>query len=149
MTDETEVEVIPEELVQEEMVPRSMLDDMVSKADMQAYIAEQVNIQFANKVQQEKDARDQRHKVEDAVRSEFTNTMKDSPEPWVDLQGYTETKQGLKITLDWNNAFIDHLRDEGMTGVDEDQIVHRWLAMLMQNVATETEENEPKGDFEE
>ena len=148
MTDETEFEVTPEE-IQEEMVPKSVLDNMVSKDDLQAYIAEQVNIQFANKVQQEKDAKTKRHAIETAVRGEFTSQMKESPEPWVDLQGYTETKQGLKITLDWNDAFIDHLREEGMTGLNEDEIVHRWLAMLMQNVATETENNTTKGDFED
>lgn len=146
MTDENNIDDQVEVHPEEEMVPKSVLDNMISKDDMQAYIAEQVNLQFANKVQQEKDAKKARHDVENAVRSEFTNTMKDSPEPWVDLQGYTETSNGLKISLDWNDAFIDHLRDEGMVGVDEDQIVHRWLAMLMQNVATETD---TQGDFEE
>ena len=145
MTDENNIDQV-EVPTEEEMVPKSVLDNMISKDDMQAYIAEQVNLQFANKIQQEKDAKKARHDIETAVRSEFTNTMKDSPEPWVDLQGYTETTNGLKISLDWNDAFIDHLRDEGMVGVDEDQIVHRWLAMLMQNVATETD---TKGDFEE
>ena len=145
MTDENNIDQV-EVPTEEEMVPKSVLENMISKDDMQAYIAEQVNLQFANKIQQEKDAKKARHDIETAVRSEFTNTMKDSPEPWVDLQGYTETTNGLKISLDWNDAFIDHLRDEGMVGVDEDQIVHRWLAMLMQNVATETD---TKGDFEE
>ena len=145
MTDENNIDQV-EVPTEEEMVPKSVLENMISKDDMQAYIAEQVNLQFANKIQQEKDAKKARHDIETAVRSEFTNTMKDSPEPWVDLQGYTETTNGLKISLDWNDAFIDHLRDEGMVGVDEDQIVHRWLAMLMQNVATETDTN---GDFEE
>jgi len=146
MTDEKIIDDEVEVPAEEEMIPKSALENMISKDDVQKYIAEQVNIQFANKIQQEKDAKDKRHAIETAVRSEFTNTMKESPEPWVDLQGYTETASGLKISLDWNDAFIDHLRDEGLVGVDEDQIVHRWLAMLMQNVATETD---TKGDFEE
>ena len=131
---------------EEEMIPKSALDNMISKDQMQEYIAEQVNIQFANKVEQERKATKARRDGELEVRNQYTGVMKDSPEPWVDLQGYTETPQGLKISLEWNDAFIDHLKTQGLTGSDEDEVVHRWLAMLMQDVAEDTD---PRNELQE
>lgn len=122
-------------------------DEMISKAAVDMYIQESINKMWADKVRMEKEEKAAKLKREEAVIEEYTGVMKDSDEPWVDLKGYKETEHGVKISLDWNDAFVEHLRAEGLTGVDEDQIVHKWLAMLMQQVSQSTEPN--KSEFEE
>ena len=122
-------------------------EEMISKADVDKYIQDQINKQWANKVEMEKAEKKARHTREDEAFEGYTSTMKDSPEPWVDLKGYQETAQGLKISLDWNTAFIEHLHEEGLRGSDEDDIVHKWLSLLMKKVATE-DDDPNTGEFE-
>ena len=129
-----------------ETVTENKLDEeMISKDAVDQYIQDRVNELYADKVRMEKEEKIARLKVEEKMISEYNSTMKDSDEPWVDLKGYTETAGGLKISLDWNEAFIDHLRSNGMHGTDDEKIVHTWLAMLMKKVATQTDDG--KGDF--
>lgn len=123
------------------------LDDMIPKAVVDQYIEDTVNKLFADKQKMERDEKVARRKVEEEVIEKYNGIMKDSDEPWVDLKGYTETEHGLRISIDWNDAFIDHLRAEGMNGTDEDQVVHTWLAMLMKDVTNDSDDS--KGDFED
>ena len=52
-------------------------------------------------------------------------------EPWVDIKGAVEDeKHGLKIELDWNDAFIDYLRENGINGADDDTVIQKWITML-------------------
>ena len=129
------------------VVTNDMGEEMISKDAVDQYIQDKVNELYGNKVRMEKEAKVARLKAEEKVIAEYNDTMKSSDEPWVDLKGYTETANGLKISLDWNDAFIQHLRDNGMKGTDDEQIVHTWLAMLMKNVAAKTDDG--KGDFED
>ena len=118
--------------------------EMIRKDEVDKYIQDTINAKWEDKIQREKLETQARHEREDAVADEYTSTMKDSPEPWVDLKGYQETENGLKIALDWNDAFIDHLRAQGLVGVSDDDIVHKYLSLLMRQVTDETD----KGDFE-
>lgn len=58
-----------------------------------------------------------------------------STTPWVEIKSadYSEVK-GINIQLDWNEAFIQHLKDSGLTGRDEDAIVQKWLAFMYQGL---------------
>ena len=60
---------------------------------------------------------------------------KDSDKPWVSIIGDNIGEEGLQLSLDWNNAFIDYLKASGIEGVDETQIVQKWLAMIAQQQA--------------
>ncbi len=71
----------------------------------------------------------------DAVRADFVAKMKASPEPWVDVLMWVETPTGVKYQLDWNDAFIKHLENNGIQGTDEDQTVQKWVALLLRSSA--------------
>ena len=146
-TDDPRKTELMNELTGHEAVPLDASDEMISKAAADLYIEEKINAMWADKVKMETEAKRAKLEHEEEVISTYNDTMKASDEPWVDLKGYTETSNGLKISLDWNNAFIEHLRAAGMKGVDDEQIVHTWLAMLMKDVSTKTDDG--KGDFED
>ena len=122
-------------------------EEMISKDAVDQYIQDRVNELYADKVRMEKEEKLAKRKIEEKIIADYNSTMKDSDEPWVDLKGYTETAHGMKISLDWNDAFVEHLREQGMKGADEDTVVHTWLAMLMENIAKSTDDG--KGDFED
>lgn len=91
----------------------------------------------------------QRREEEDADRQKYFTKMKASPEPWVEIVGWVQTEQGVKVELEWNDAFIDFLKVEGVTGTDEDQVVQKWVAMLLHNIADDMGEKvTPEGESE-
>lgn len=55
----------------------------------------------------------------------------DDLEPWVNISStsYDKTK-GFRIELDWNDAFIEHLRDNGIQGRSDEEVVQKWLGFL-------------------
>ena len=62
--------------------------------------------------------------------SEEADKYRDSKEPWVTIVGESVTKDGLKLELDWNDAFVKFLKAQGVVGNDDTQIVQKWLAMI-------------------
>jgi len=83
---------------------------------------------------------------EDAKKAqeEYVAKMKESSDPWVDIQGWVQTDQGIRVELDWNDAFVDHLKTEGVTGADDDQVVQRWVTLLLRDMTTKLEEENPE-----
>ncbi len=75
---------------------------------------------------------------------EYVTKMKESSDPWVDIQGWVQTDQGIRVELDWNDAFVDHLKTEGVTGADDDQVVQRWVTLLLRDMTTKLEEENPE-----
>lgn len=63
-----------------------------------------------------------------------------STEPWVEITGETiDPVRGVQIALDWNPAFIQYLKENGITGRDEDEAVQRWLALLYKDMTDRLE----------
>ena len=55
----------------------------------------------------------------------------DDVEPWVNISSTTYDKvKGFRIELDWNDAFIEHLRDNGIHGRSDEEVVQKWLGFL-------------------
>lgn len=80
---------------------------------------------------------------------EYVEKMKASSEPWVDVTGWSETDQGVKVELEWNDAFVDYLRGNGVTGADDEQVVQRWVTLLLRDMADQMEEKtEDKSEFD-
>lgn len=75
----------------------------------------------------------------DAIRTKFVDEMKLSSEPWVDILFWVETENGVKYQLDWNNAFIKHLENNGIKGVDEETTVQKWCALLLRSSVDDME----------
>lgn len=64
--------------------------------------------------------------------------LKASDEPWVDIKGMVHDPQkGIRIELDWNDAFVKHLRENGFTGADDNAVVQKYIAILAKQVATD------------
>ncbi len=102
---------------------------------LKAQILEELKGDEDKKVAQAEKAR----KEGDAIRAEFVEKMKKSPEPWVDILMWTETPTGVKYELDWNDAFITHLQTNGVKGVDDDQTVQKWVAILLRSSVDDME----------
>lgn len=77
-------------------------------------------------------------------KKETERTSKyDSSEPWVEIVSEQfDPHRGIKLALDWNDAFVAHLKDAGITGVDDDEVVRKWLAYLYADIAIRMEEQE-------
>lgn len=73
-------------------------------------------------------------------RAEF-DLKRNSTDPWVEVIGESvDPVKGIEIKLDWNEAFIQYLKDNGIKGKDEDAIVQKWLAFLYQDLVDKFEE---------
>ena len=61
--------------------------------------------------------------------------------PWFQLETTElDPVKGLQIKLDWNEAMIQHLRDNGHTGRDDEVLVQKWLAMLYEDIISQLEQ---------
>jgi len=94
----------------------------------------------------EKRARDEergRREAEEKAREEEAALMKASEEPWVDIKGIVEDpEKGIKIELDWNDAFVKFLRENGYTGTDDETVIQRYVAVLAKQVAGDMAEDQ-------
>lgn len=82
------------------------------------------------------------------VHDEYLAKMKGSTDPWVEIQGWTETAHGVRVELEWNDAFVLYLKEQGVTGADDDQVVQRWITLLLRDMADQMEEQQPETKFE-
>lgn len=74
---------------------------------------------------------------------------KNSDNPWVKIVGEeVDPKHGIKIELDWNDAFIEYLRRNGIDGVGEEQVVQKWLALLYKDIMDNMSEEQGGTDFD-
>ena len=74
---------------------------------------------------------------------------KESDNPWVKIVGEeVDPKHGIKIELDWNDAFIKYLRRNGIDGAGEEQIIQKWLALLYRNIMENMEEEDDGNEYE-
>lgn len=78
---------------------------------------------------------------------EYVARMKKSKEPWVDVTGWTDTDKGVKVELEWNDAFVDYLRGNGINGADDEQVVQKWVTLLLRDMADQME-GEGAGGYE-
>lgn len=103
---------------------------------IKAQVLEELKDEQTRKMEESKAQREQQRKAYE----EYVERMKASTEPWVDVVGWSETDQGVKVELDWNDAFVDYLRANGVTGTDDEQIVQKWVTLLLRDMADNIEE---------
>ena len=89
----------------------------------------------------------QRRLAEKEKHLELVRTMKASPDPWVDIAGWVHTEAGVKVELDWNDAFVDYLRGEGLAGTDDDQVIQKWITLLLRDMTEQLTDGE-SSDYE-
>jgi len=105
------------------------LDEYFNKRVLEEQAAKKAETERIAKEEEERRAK---HKeAMDLYREE----MKKSPEPWVELvNGDIDPDNGIQIKLDWNDAFIVYLRQNGFTGDNEDVLVQKWLIGLNMSI---------------
>lgn len=115
-------------------------------AAIKAQVIEEMKSDEARQAEEAKIRREKQRKEHD----EYIAMMKESEDPWVEIEGWVETKEGVRAELEWNDAFVAYLREQGIPGTDEDQVVQRWVAMLLYDMASQMDEKaeDGKGDFE-
>lgn len=70
-------------------------------------------------------------------------TNKKSNQPWVTILGESiDEEKGLRIEMDWNDAFIKYLRQNGYTGANDDAVVSNWLAQLYRHLISQMDTKE-------
>ena len=77
---------------------------------------------------------------EKRARTEYVEKMKDSADPWVDIIGWVDTGDGVRVELDWNQAFVNMLIDAGYVGRSDEMIVQQWITILLRDMADRMED---------
>ena len=104
--------------------------------------------EITKKVMADLDSRDERERIKridereknKTAHQKYVDAMKESDEPWVEILGDVEqTAQGVRIAIEWNDAFITFLKSAGITGLDDEQIVQHWVALLTQDMVEQME----------
>jgi chromosome segregation ATPase len=85
-------------------------------------------------------------------QEEEDEARRNGSEPWVEVRSARmDPVKGIQIELDWNDAFVQYLRENGLAGRDDETIVQKWLAFLYEDLINRLEEkvierNTPTGD---
>jgi len=106
------------------------------KQDLKGQILQEIK----DEKQKQLEALEAQRKQERTEHEKFVTLMKESKDPWVEVIGWTHTEDGVKVELEWNDAFVLYLRDNGVTGSDDDQIVQRWVTLLLRDMADKMDE---------
>ena len=114
------------------------MDDKLKNIDPEIVAA------IRNQVLMELDDRDAREREKERIkreedlkaREQYLSRMKDSPEPWMELVAISANEKGqIKIELEWNDAFVKQLRENGFVGPDDETVMQRYVAVLARDVA--------------
>jgi len=85
---------------------------------------------------------------EDLEYQKYVDIMMKSDEPWVDFVGNVrDTEQGQRLQMNWNDAFIKFLREIGITGIDEEQLVQKYITALLYDMTERNKENKSDGEY--
>lgn len=135
-----------------------MQDNTPPKFELSPEQMEQLTTQIRKQVLQELQSEQARKDEETKARREqeyekvssYTDTMKYSPDPWVDVRQIVDMKTGqIKIEMDWNDAFIKECRAQGLSGTTEEDVIRKYLAILTHNLDQQiVDESNTETEFE-
>jgi hypothetical protein len=66
-----------------------------------------------------------------AIIQEERDKHMEDPEPWFEWTVKGISDEGYPVHMEWNPAFIHHLREQGFSGRNEDEIVKLWLSRMI------------------
>lgn len=127
MVTEEERKILKQELLEEIREDQKLHDEALKKARAEA----------KRKAKQIK-------KAEEQARKEEEERLKESDEPWVDIRGKEDPKNKgvIKVEIDWNDAFIKLLRENGYRGVDDEAIMQHYLAVIAKRASEDLAEDQ-------
>jgi hypothetical protein len=137
------------EQVEERLEENAVLSPELIAAVKKQVTAEIVEELKEQKVYEEKE-REIRREQEDIERAKYIAMMKESDEPWVDFVGNVrDMEEGQRLEMDWNDAFIKYLRDNGIEGSDDEQVVQKYISLLLRDMTDKYEDRYAKdSDFQ-
>jgi len=115
--------------------------------EMLAIIKEQVITEMKDEQTRKMEESVIERKKQQEDHDAYVEKMKTSTEPWVDIVCWTETDKGVKVDLDWNDAFVDYLKANGVTGADDDQVIQKYITLLLRDSADQMEDQH-EGEYE-
>ncbi len=78
---------------------------------------------------------------EDIEYAHYVASRMESDDPWVDFVGEVrDTQKGQRLQMNWNPAFVEFLKGIGITGADEEQIVQKYISLLLQDMVDKGED---------
>ena len=122
--------------------------------DLIAEVKKQVTAEIMDELKEKKALEEKERQIrqeqEDIERMKYVAMMKESDEPWVDFVGNVrDMKEGQRLEMDWNDAFIQYLRDNGIDGADDEQVVQKYISLLLRDMTDQFEERYAKdSDFQ-
>lgn len=138
-----EVKDVDERLNESNVLTPELIDAI--KKQVTSEIVEEMKEQ---KVYEQRE-REIRHEAEDLERANYIAKMKESDEPWCEMDSKVrDTEHGSRVELEWNDAFIVYLKASGLTGTDDEQIIQQYLTLLLRDTVDKYEERyEKDSDF--
>jgi hypothetical protein len=121
-----------------------MTDDVEVNPAMVAAIRKQIMEQMQTEEEFKRQQRIDQIEAEKKAHDAYVSKMKDSSEPWVEVLGAVDTSQGVRIELDWNTAFVEYLRENGVTGIDDEQIMQQYITLLLRDMAETMSDASPE-----
>lgn len=74
-------------------------------------------------------------------QDEADEAKRNGVEPWVEIKSDSvDPVKGIQIELDWNEAFVQYLKDNGIAAKSDEGIVQKWVAMLYQDLMQKMEQ---------
>lgn len=68
-------------------------------------------------------------RIDEATKEKY-DAKRNSSEPWVDIKSEGFDENGIRLVLDWNDAMVKYLRENGYSGKTDDEIVDQWIRSL-------------------
>ena len=140
----TEAPPVPEattEVVQPEVQPETPeIPTVAIDPALYAQIKADLMKDLLSNEEKKKQAMREAREEEKQARAEYVDLMKSSSEPWVDIIGWVETNQGIRVELDWNQSFVTMLVDAGYVGRSDEMIVQQWITILLRDMADRMED---------
>lgn len=153
MTDETttkEQKTIDAEVTE---VDERLTENNVLSPELIDAIKKQVTAEIVEEMKEEKvyeaKEREIRREAEDLERANYIAKMKASDEPWCEMDSKVrDTEHGSRVVMEWNDAWIVYLKDAGLTGTDDEQIMQQYLTLMLRDHIDKYEERyESDSDF--
>ena len=135
-------EQTPAEVVQ---VEERLEESGVLNADLIAAVKQQVTAEILADLKEDNVLKakevEMRRELEDIEYNNYVAMKMESDDPWVDFVGEVrDTEKGQRLEMNWNDAFIVFLKSIGITGLDDEQMVQKYISLLLQDMVDKGEE---------
>lgn len=123
-----------------------MFDWLKKKPDpiLEAITALNARVDSLSTEKKQAEEENQRLKVEvDRLQSVDKDRVakRNAKEPWIEITSESfDANKGIAIGLDWNDAMIQYLKDNGINGSTDEDIVRKYIGFLYEDLVGKLEQ---------